>query len=350
MRPTSLMVLSGPKRRINIVISVHPAQKEFAAFIRQELSKYGYDVWCSTDMSFGSYCSTDNLMTPTFDCPTPQTTANNQRIEDCDQMSEQTLYIGSQFSESSEESQNLTPLDNNRSLTRQKLQFSLSMTDPMYPQCSQDMMSQTCVLSPEDINKACSFRTRVEAASLVIIVLSKAYCHSRTCKQQAFYCDIRKPVIPIKFDDFRAPHWLSKLFDDDELLEHNQNNSTAFLSRLTQLTSKLVTSSKDTFKFAMSEARIHSMATYISRQLPTEKKKIMVYIAGSSRFFSPLSEAICRAIGHTLASIPFLVLVTGLNNLFPLSQSYTMLIIFKEGHTESGRRRAEHSAKKENSF
>lgn len=315
IRPSTLLSgsLSVPKRRHHIVISAHPADKEFAEVMRLELNKFGFDVWSSTDMAFGSFSSgSDILATPTMTVtPTP-----SQRVDECDQMSEQTLYLGSQYSESSQESQHLTP--NDRSI-RHKLQFSLSqISEPNpFPQCSQDFLTQTCILSPEELNKAENFRNRVDAASLVVIVLSKHYCKSRTCKQQAFYCDIRKRVIPIKYDDFRSPHWLSKLFDDDEMLEYNPNDLSSFTAQLVNRAQKLVTSSKDSFKCAMSEARIHSMATFISRQLPIkEKKKTMIYVAGSSKFFSPLSESICRAIGQTLASIPFLVLVTG-RHTFP---------------------------------
>ena len=337
IRPTTLLPSVAMKRKPQIVISAHPAEKEFAELMRQELSKAGFDIWCTTDMTFGAfYSSNDRLSTPTLDSQTPPN--SSQRLEECDQMSDQTLYIGSQFSESSQESQNLTPIEPNRGLVRHKLHFSLSMTDPIaFPQCSQDFLSQTCHLTPEDLDKARYFRERVDAASLVIIVLSDKYCKSRTCKQQAFYCDIRKRVIPIKYNEFQSPHWLSKLFDDDELLEYSATDLSSFSARLTQRASKLVNSSKDMFKCAMSEARIHSMATYISRQLPIhEKKKIMVYMAGSSKFFSPLSEAICRAIGHALASIPFLVLVTGNRYDLSICSFYSFYFILRWGLWSGG--------------
>jgi hypothetical protein len=318
----SLSALSSPpKKRQNIVISAHPAQRDFVSLIREELSKLGFDVWSTTDMTIGTTPSgSDNLITSDYLSPlTP--TIHSLAMEMCgnDQTSDQTLYIGSQsqHSESSQESQLLTPIDNHLYPSRQRLTFSLSMTDPMvYPnnsQCSDHFASQASLFSPEDLDKAKNFRNRVDAASIVIMILSKSYCNSRTCKQQAFYCDFRKKVIAIKYDDFRMPHWLSKLFDDDDMMEHNSDDIQSFLTKLNQKASKLATSSSDSFKCAMSEARIDSLASFITKKLPLhEKKKTFVYIGGSTKFFSPLSESICRAIGQSLASIPFLVLVTGI--------------------------------------
>lgn len=74
----------------------------------------------------------------------------------------------------------------------------------------------------------------------------------------------------------------------------------------------MASSSKETFKCAMSEARIDSLTSFVSKKLPiNDKKRVFVYIAGSTKFFSPISEAICRAIGQALACISFVTLVTG---------------------------------------
>ena len=289
------------KRRKSIVISAHPKQSDFVSLIRNELSKLDFDVWSSTDMTIG----TNNGLETNFSSQisndfTSDLIGNNHN-------GEQTLLM----SESSQESQ-LNPIFNKPP----RLTFSLSNEQINYPQCSQyeHCGSQTSIFSPEDFNKAQNFRNRVDEARIVIIVLSNSYCDSRTCKTQAFYCDFRKEVIAIKVEDSNLPHWVSKLYDDDIMEKHNKNDEE-FLTQLKQRVRSIISESRNTFKSAMTAAKIDSLADYLGKNLlftHSERKKIFIYITGSTKFYCPLSEAICRAIGQALASIPFVILVTSM--------------------------------------
>ncbi|XP_060558863.1 uncharacterized protein LOC132719139 [Ruditapes philippinarum] len=55
------------------------------------------------------------------------------------------------------------------------------------------------------------FQEKADDASLVLFVLSNDFSMSRVCQQQVFYCEHRKHVIPILFEDFKMPDWMSML-------------------------------------------------------------------------------------------------------------------------------------------
>ena len=86
----------------------------------------------------------------------------------------------------------------------------------------------------KELDKGIYFKGRADASSLVIIVLSKKYCASKTSKQQTFYCDLRKKVIAIKFDEFESTEWVSNMFDDDFILAYNPLDIPSFMEQLTQ--------------------------------------------------------------------------------------------------------------------
>src|SRR5690606_22979419 len=74
-------------------------------------------------------------------------------------------------------------------------------------------------------------KEKVNQARIVIILLSKEYCESRTCKRQAFYCDFRKQVLPVQLEDIREhmPHWASKLMCIPDLIRSVDPNTHSTL-------------------------------------------------------------------------------------------------------------------------
>ena len=96
---------------------------------------------------------------------------------------------------------------------------------------------QTSTLSPQDLDRARRFKAKVEESVLVIIVFSDVYCKSKTSKGQAFFCETRKKVIPIKMNEFESPEWMTKMFDEDDTIEYMAHTSDSFIAELNQTVS-----------------------------------------------------------------------------------------------------------------
>lgn len=321
------------QKQQHIVISAHPKQRELVDKIRKELTKLDFEVWSSTDMTIGTIGREDDCipMTPQFEKEFPG-------FGDAGQGEEQTVFLSSQrtgHSESSQESIHQDPMSqySQRSFIYPstsahrptRLNFSLSQDfRHLVPHCSQytfnENYSQQSILTPEDSNKARTFKNRVKRSRVVIMLLSRDYCQSRICKQQAFYCNFRTKVIAVKVDDYRLPVWAEKCVEDNHLIDLVSDRSVkdddAFLMdvriRVQRLHDKLNSNSLEIFKSDMVDAKIHSYVTYITKELKmnTDRKRLFVYITGSTKFRNSHSADICRAIGHQLAQCELITLVT----------------------------------------
>ncbi|XP_071947692.1 uncharacterized protein [Antedon mediterranea] len=162
--------------------------------------------------------------------------------------------------------------------------------------CTQDM-------SAESRSKV-MFQQRVDESGIVLFVLSKAFAESKTCKQQVFYCEHRKRVVPLNYEHFEMPGWMSMLIGTSTFEDVQRTGyKDSLLSRV-----KKAFDPKEFEAEATKEAEFDNHVHDLKCSLPLKK---CVYISGGTRFFYDKSEQICRAIGKSLAKIDYIGLATG---------------------------------------
>ncbi|XP_053407823.1 uncharacterized protein LOC123547580 [Mercenaria mercenaria] len=80
------------------------------------------------------------------------------------------------------------------------------------------------------------FQEKADDASLVLFVLSNAFSLSRVCQQQVFYCEHRKHVVPILYEDFKMPDWMSMLVGSHGFEMRNDEDFIRILIRRVKAT------------------------------------------------------------------------------------------------------------------
>ncbi|XP_041370245.1 uncharacterized protein LOC121384084 isoform X2 [Gigantopelta aegis] len=187
---------------------------------------------------------------------------------------------------------------------------------PDYPSRSQDLLpdSQDTSVEPNN-NSVCSdqghccqqqFQEMADQAGLVIVILSQAFSRSKTCQQQVFYCEHRKRVIPVKFEDFCMPGWMSMLIGTSTFEDVNQTNYRQTL--LSKIHRALDPAGKDCFQDEVNEVKLTHAVNHIKRSVG---ETLCVYIAGGTKFYESNSEAVCRCVGKELATLDNVTIVTG---------------------------------------
>ncbi|XP_070211495.1 uncharacterized protein [Littorina saxatilis] len=152
------------------------------------------------------------------------------------------------------------------------------------------------------------FQSVADRAALVVVILSQDFAHSRTCKQQLFYCEQRKPLVPIHFEDFTMPGWLSMLISTASTESTNITQSGYQQTLLSRLQRVIHSVSRNNLELLSNEAKLNHAVEYIRKAVETDS---CVYITGSTNFNNPKSAEICRAIGTHLARLGGLSLGTG---------------------------------------
>ncbi|XP_052772831.1 uncharacterized protein LOC128211800 isoform X2 [Mya arenaria] len=139
-----------------VMICLHPEQHKFAMELKSLLVGCGLEVWCTTELDRGHMEHIDSLA-------------------------------------SSQEAINFSILN--------EAGHSLSGDHG-----NKDGRKGNHVL--DDIRL---FQEKADDASVVIFVLSEVFSHSRVCQQQVFYCEHRKRVIPVLYEDLCMPDWMTML-------------------------------------------------------------------------------------------------------------------------------------------
>ncbi|RWS06769.1 uncharacterized protein B4U79_03386, partial [Dinothrombium tinctorium] len=312
-----LQSVSITKKQSLIVISAHPKERSFVEALRNKLHEYDYEVWSSLDMCIGM--SFDHLngngedigsltpTTPVFHSMPAFSSREESGIGNLASLME---------SEEIEAEDTFIPPQTRRPRPRfLNTLIEDSTNNRRFSQSSASDFSQNSLFTPEDLDKAKVFRQRVARARVVITILSSAYCKSKTCKSQAFYCDYRKTVVAALYEDCKIPHCLAKLVDQDlirrdipALMDPSNQN---FLESIASKVNSIVNASKESFKEKMTDAKIQSFGHYLTKNIPIrDKKKIVVFVTGGSKFYNTGSEAICSSIAQTLAAKENVVLVT----------------------------------------
>lgn len=150
------------------------------------------------------------------------------------------------------------------------------------------------------------FQEAVDKAVLVVIILSKAFTQSKLCLQQVFYCEHRKQLLPIVYDEFKFPCWLKMLIRAKRILKSNmQEFRKAFLM---QVERGLDPTAKNCLETDSQEANIALAVHYLRKSLQVKE---CVYVTGASKIISSRTEEVCRAIGTHLAKLENIFIVTG---------------------------------------
>ncbi|PIK58586.1 hypothetical protein BSL78_04492 [Apostichopus japonicus] len=165
---------------------------------------------------------------------------------------------------------------------------------------------QDIIGTSSQYNRELTFQQKVEDAGVIVFVLSKAFAESGTCKQQVYYCEQRKLVVPLKYEAFEMPGWMSLLIGTNTFEDvQRANYQSTLLNRVTRAVKSDTV--EDTSEYAK-EAQIGACVQFVCQKLPSAG---CVYIAGGTKFFYEKSEEICKAIGHSLADLSNVAVVTG---------------------------------------
>ncbi|KAK7476475.1 hypothetical protein BaRGS_00032310 [Batillaria attramentaria] len=150
------------------------------------------------------------------------------------------------------------------------------------------------------------FQVIADKAAVVLVILSTEFAASQTCKQQMFYCEQRKPIIPIHQEEFSMPGWLSMLLRNscsESVYQHNYRQT--LLARLDRI---LHSAARENQEQSKNEAMVSHAVDHIKKTVATDS---CIYIAGSTKFSNKKSEDICRSIGKHLAHLEGVSVATG---------------------------------------
>lgn len=150
------------------------------------------------------------------------------------------------------------------------------------------------------------FQNVSDKAAVVLVILSKEFTESQTCKQQMFYCEQRKPIVPIHLYEFSMPGWLNMLLRTscaEGVSQHNyRQNLMARLDRI------LHSAAPENQGHSQNEAMVSHAVDQIKKTVSTD---CCIYIAGSTTFRNEKSINICKSIGVHLARLEAVSIATG---------------------------------------
>ncbi|XP_071793032.1 uncharacterized protein [Asterias amurensis] len=159
--------------------------------------------------------------------------------------------------------------------------------------------------NPNPTNPIAILQKKAAEAGVIVFILSKAFADSDTCKEQVYYCEQRKRVIPLKFEEFEMPGWMSMLIGTSQLEDVQRADYEASL--LTRV--KTALSPQDDYTAdADKETQLQSCISTLCTKLPGSN---CVYISGGTSFFYEKSKEICKEIGISLGRLDNVTLVTG---------------------------------------
>lgn len=278
-----------------IVISVHPKQKLLAKQLRTTFIKDGYQVWCSVETA-ESHTKTISESESYFQNPlTPR---------DLPPIPEGEVFFSQTCGESS------VSISESKHLSSLPQQEGIEITEhrPLSRLLSQySDISQLSTLTPEKLERLKMFQQKTDQAGVVIVVVSDAYTKSKTSQQQVFYCEHRKQVVLLKYDNCHIPPWFTQLMGNDMIM-YLENPQFVFALKA-KIQRALNPASSETTKEATDEAKMQFLVNFMKKNLPQIDE--CVYIAGSSKLQNPRSEEICRAIARELAKVKNISIVTG---------------------------------------
>jgi predicted Rossmann-fold nucleotide-binding protein len=161
-------------------------------------------------------------------------------------------------------------------------------------------------LTPDKMNRLKRFQDKVTSAEVVIVLVSAAYFASRTSQKHAYYCEHRKKMILVRVDESKVSPWFANLMGEDiGLCVSNPRYLELLRNRVRRKADGglMASSSRD-----IAESKLQYLVSYMKKNLPV--LDTCVYVIGSTRLQSERSTQICRAIGHELAKLRNVTVVT----------------------------------------
>ncbi|XP_022091661.1 uncharacterized protein LOC110979851 isoform X2 [Acanthaster planci] len=225
-----------------VVVCVHPKQKDFGDELKELFEGEGYEVWCTTELN--NECM--NLC------------SHSRQLED-----DSTLILDGD-------------------------DFDFDTTED------------------NTANAVSILQQKAAEAGVIVFVLSKDFASSDTGKQQVFYCEQRKRVVPLKYEEFEMPGWMSMLIGTSTLEDVRRVDYKQSL--MARVKCALNPNQSDCSMNAAKESQIEACVGSICQKLPGSN---CVYISGGTSFYYDKSEAICKEIGKALAKLQKVTLVTG---------------------------------------
>ena len=148
------------------------------------------------------------------------------------------------------------------------------------------------------------FQKKVRAACLVVCIISKRFCTSMTCEQLIFYCQHRKKIIPVMYEDVEMPYWVSMLVGSEDFMDGRGHTFDDLLCKNV----KLALSPNSVSISRREEREAKRLQQELFSRLPDGD---YIYVSGGSHFYSTNGEKICKLLGKELAKLKSVVLVTG---------------------------------------
>ncbi|KAG1660946.1 hypothetical protein GQR58_021785 [Nymphon striatum] len=265
-----------------VIISVHPKQQALAHELKTVLEDEGYRVWNSLEV-----CE-ENIINDIRHTSHDSGESLTQAYHD----------INLRIAESkSKDSSAVTWADQSHGCPA-KL--------PLTSQIS--LISQVSSLTPEKIERLRCFQQKADEAAIVVVVVSCTYTNSKTSQQQVYYCEQRKNVIAVKYDQSDVPGWFQMLLGNDMIKNISSPQfMDTFKARVKRAIDPLSSSPP---KDGTTEVKIQYLVNFLHKNIPTVDDSY-VYITGSTKLASTRSEDICKAIGQKLALSGDLNVITG---------------------------------------
>ncbi|GAU96589.1 hypothetical protein RvY_08017 [Ramazzottius varieornatus] len=269
-----------------IVVCAHPSQRSFIDQIREEMGSGDgkYDIWSTTDApSLWSDTAREKMVTPQFD------------------------------------NQNQNPQFQRVSLMSSSSGGTASSGSPS-----------------ESIN-GCLFQEKADEAGMVVLVLSAAFASSSICKHFLFYVERRKRIIPVVFEKFSMPGWMTTLIGNKEVEDCHAKN---FIDRLRTKLNRAVNLDMhaECAEEDLSESNILKGLKFLhTNGIPPERS---VYISGSGSHGLE-SAFLSREIANELSKLPKLCVATG--GLLGVGQALSTQFLEARKHnlTTTGRTKQE---------
>lgn len=334
------------KHKKLIVISAHPAQRRIVDSIRNKLSQH-YLVWSSLDINPTLLEGRDEVdRNDRFSASMNSLSSSVTNSVDTDQeindfnSNVSSVQNFSQILSSNFDDNQLNKLDSEPAARIDINTYDQSVLchradkPPRFDKCfyrnqmtsrklgksqwyipgdSSDMNSQSCILQPDEIDKVNIFKEKVNEARIVIILLSEDYIQSKTSKRQFFYCDFRKQILPVNLEDIKSPsHWVSKLLDNEYLIQ--KSDCLSDVEMVDKVCGKLCTiiKAEEKLNCKVMDLKVQEFAENIQKKLIIcNKKKLFIYVMGSTKFRNSNTKELCEKIGRCLAKKEKIILVTG---------------------------------------
>ena len=158
-------------------------------------------------------------------------------------------------------------------------------------------------------NTSLVFQLRANEAGAVIFIFSREFVEDSFCKNQVYYCEQRKRIVPVIYEPIQLPHWVCMLIGTSPFIScQSSGHRQQLLSRVEEALNPQLRE-LGLRSMLQEKAEVARLCSEVTRKLPSGRS--LVYISGGTMFYSKNGEEICRELGQLLAREVNVALVTG---------------------------------------